>query len=161
MSQDQPDRTIGGLQRRGAETDLSRLRRVNRPNPAAQSSPPPTATPAADPPATEPELPAATAPAGPSGSRAAQSRPAGASTRAGERVGEAKDRVTVYLDARTRGEARAAYRATAHLEGDRSWSDFVARAIAAEVERRQALHNDGRPYGHDAAPLNPGRPMLE
>jgi hypothetical protein len=79
----------------------------------------------------------------------------------GERVAEPKDRVTVYLDARFRGEAKAAFRATSHLEGDRSWSDFVERAITTEVQRRQSLHNNGQPYRPHTAPLTLGRPVSD
>ncbi|WP_369828612.1 hypothetical protein [Cryobacterium sp. M91] len=67
--------------------------------------------------------------------------------------------MTTYLSAQTRYRARATYRATSHLEGDKSWSDFVERAIKAEVERRELLHNAGEPYEGDSSPLPVGRPL--
>lgn len=54
---------------------------------------------------------------------------------------------------------REAYRTTSHLEGDKSWSDFVERAILTEVLRREAAHNSGQVYVGDQTPLSPGRPL--
>ncbi|WP_442855792.1 ParB family protein [Frondihabitans sp. Leaf304] len=65
----------------------------------------------------------------------------------------------MYLDGRLRARAREAYRATSHLEGDKNWSDFVERAILAEVLRRETVHNDGQTYAGDTTPLSPGRPL--
>lgn len=69
-------------------------------------------------------------------------------------------KVSVYLDPNLRDAARAAYRATAHLEQDASWSDMVQKAIATEIERRQRTHNDGDPFPHGAAKLTPGRQVI-
>lgn len=74
-------------------------------------------------------------------------------------VATERERVTTYLDGSLRARAREAYRATSHLEGDKSWSDFVERAILAEVLRREAAHNGGRTYAGDTTPLSPGRPL--
>ncbi|WP_369124741.1 hypothetical protein [Glaciimonas sp. Cout2] len=74
-------------------------------------------------------------------------------------MAEPTARMTTYLSAQTRDRARATYRATSHLEGDKSWSDFVERAIQAEVERRELLHNAGEPYEGDSSPLPVGRPL--
>ncbi len=68
-------------------------------------------------------------------------------------------RMTTYLSAATRDRARATYRATSHLEGDESWSDFVERAVLAEVERRELTHNAGEKYKGDSSPLPVGRPL--
>ena len=74
----------------------------------------------------------------------------------GERV-----KVSVYFDARHRDAARAAFRATAHLEGDGSWSDMVEKAVLAEVERRQQAHNDGNPFDGGGDKLTPGRTITD
>ena len=41
---------------------------------------------------------------------------------------------------------RAAFRQTNGKEGDRSLSDFIQKAIMAEVERREQLYNNGQPF---------------
>jgi predicted glutamine amidotransferase len=74
-------------------------------------------------------------------------------------VDEASHRMTTYLHSSNRDRARAAYRATNHLEGDKSWSDFVERAIVAETIRRESAHNAGEPYQGDSSPLPAGRPL--
>lgn len=143
-----PDRAITGLSPRGAAPDFSRLQRRNRvvvPEPAVaeaelveEPSPPPAAV--------TPELPT-------------PELPAAAPTVVSKLAVTERERVTTYLDGRLRARAREAYRATNHVEGDKSWSDFVERAILAEVTRREAVHNDGRPYAGDETPLSPGRPL--
>jgi hypothetical protein len=135
---DAPDRSIRGLVPRGTTPDFSRLQRRNRLNGASAVTEVQASTPAA-----EVAVPAPVS--------QADSPPVLAS---GER-----ERVTTYLDGRLRSRAREAYRATSHLEGDKSWSDFVERAILTEVLRREAGHNDGQEYVGDATPLSPGRPL--
>jgi hypothetical protein len=143
---DTPDRSITGLVPRGATPDFSRLQRRNRvvqesthlDGPDGEPAPTPVSAPT-------PGVALAT----PALQTQARAVPA-----AGER-----ERVTTYLDGRLRSRAREAYRATSHLEGDKSWSDFVERAILAEVQRREAQHNDGRTYTGDQTPLSPGRPL--
>jgi hypothetical protein len=135
---DAPDRSIKGLAPRGATPDFSRLQRRNRISPV---------TPAPRP---SPEMPPVEA-ATPDPNRATAQTPLTASVD--------RERVTTYLDGRLRARAREAYRATSHLEGDKSWSDFVERAILAEVQRREAAHNDGKTYVGDQTPLSPGRPL--
>ncbi|WP_223693903.1 ParB family protein [Leifsonia poae] len=66
--------------------------------------------------------------------------------------------ITVYLTRELRNRARAAYRATADREGDLSWSDFVAKAVLLEVERREQEHNAGRTYEGSTLPLGAGAP---
>lgn len=58
-----------------------------------------------------------------------------------------------------RNRSRAAYRSTQHLENDESYSDFISKAIAAEVSRREALHNGGQKYAGGEKPLSAGRPL--
>ena len=130
MSEPTP-RTIGGLAPRSAsKPDLSRLQRRNRPE----------VVPAAEPvPERQNELPTNTA--------LTRTTDTAAST----------DRITVYLDHALRLRARTAYRATSHLEGDRTWSDFIERAILREVERREQAHNSGESYPGTDGALAPGR----
>lgn len=130
MSDDTPTRQIAGLAHRAGTPDLSRLQARNRPQPTPQPVKQPKAVKSAVPPARK----SAPAP-------------------------EPTARMTTYLSAQTRDRARATYRATSHLEGDKSWSDFVERAIQAEVERREVLHNAGEPYEGDNSPLPVGRPL--
>lgn len=148
------DRTIGGLTpRRNADAPLRRLLRENRPvTPAPVVAESVEATPAV--PAT-PELPRRIA------THAPTVAPVG-SEAAGSAAGAAKkSTVSVYMHAAERDAARATYKATKHLENDESFSDFVAKAVHAEVRRREEAHNDGRPFeSRGAEPLSPGRPML-
>jgi hypothetical protein len=130
MSESTP-RTIGGLTPRSAsKPDLSRLQRRNRPE----------VIPAPEPVPERPsELPKSSAP-----------------TRVSD-TATSTDRITVYIDHALRLRARTAYRATAHLEGDRTWSDFIEGAILREVERREQTHNAGESYPGTDGPLAPGR----
>lgn len=141
MSDETPNRQIGGLAPRSGSRDLSRLQRRNRPTTSTESPAPEDGLDSklqggGSAPKTPSAMPA-TAPSGTAG------------------------RMTTYLSASTRGRARAAYRATSHLEGDRSWSSFVERAILAEVERREAAHNSGHRYTADSSPLSAGRPLTD
>ena len=130
MSEATP-RTIGGLAPRSAsKPDLSRLQRRNRPEVVPDAEPVPER---------QTELPASTVP-----------------TRTTE-AASSTDRITVYVDHALRLRARTAYRATSHLEGDRTWSDFIERAILREVERREQAHNAGESYPGSDGPLAPGR----
>lgn len=134
-------RTIAGLApRTSSNPDLSRLQRRNRPE-ALQ--------PVIEPPGELSSDSAQVAP--PSTSTAVSSVP---------EAGAATDRITVYLDHALRLRARTAYRVTSHLEGDRTWSDFVERAILREVERREHAHNAGDTYPGSEGPLAPGRPIV-
>lgn len=158
MTNNDNSRRIGGLEPRAASPDLSRLIRKNRP---AADAPPQNG-----PAATENEsgahvegaaasrTPAATTPekAKPDDSRAtpATQQPA---------VDSETKRMTVYIASRHYARARAAYRATSYVARDRSWSDFVEKALIAELERREAEHNAGEPYAPDPSPLSPGRPL--
>ncbi|WP_348789645.1 hypothetical protein [Leifsonia sp. NPDC080035] len=71
----------------------------------------------------------------------------------------ARTTVTFYLPDELRNRARAAYRSTSNVEGDRSWSEMVGKALLAEVQRRETLHNGGRAFIGSDAPLPPGRPI--
>jgi hypothetical protein len=136
MSDDTPNRQIGGLTPRAKTQDLSRLQARNRS-----------------------ELkPEAAQPAEPV-SVAAVKRPRKPSRKSATVVVDTTARMTTYLSATTRDRARATYRATSHIEGDKSWSDFVERAILAEVERRELTHNAGERYEGDSSPLPVGRPL--
>ena len=71
---------------------------------------------------------------------------------------DARTTITVYLPHSLRNRARAAYRATSGDERDLSWSEFVGKAVLAEVERREREHNEGLPYEGGALPLGAGAP---
>ena len=63
----------------------------------------------------------------------------------------------MYLPKDFRRTAVAAFKATAHLEADQSWSHMVEKAIRAEVTRRENTYNDGRPFPGGEGKLTPGR----
>ncbi len=67
--------------------------------------------------------------------------------------------ITFYLSEVLRNRARAAYRVTSFTEQDSSWSHMLSKALLAEVERRERLHNVGKPFAGGAEPLTPGRPI--
>lgn len=136
MSDDTPNRQIGGLTPRAGTHDLSRLQARNRTEPkpgtVTQAEPAPTTV-------VKPSQPPA--------------------RKSATLVVDSTARMTTYLSAATRDRARATYRATSHLEGDKSWSEFVERAILAEVERRELSYNAGELYEGDGSPLPAGRPL--
>lgn len=137
---EQPSRVIGGgLQPRRATTggvpamDASRLLRRSR-----ESAPPPPAA-AAEVVAPPAAVPAADQPA---------------AKRTSNRV---QLNTSVPVDLRAR--ARAAFRATAHLEGYRSFQDLITAAIDTEVRRLEAAHNGGQAFAGGTEPLPGGRPL--
>jgi len=73
--------------------------------------------------------------------------------------GSPVEKMTTYVPRAVRERAKAAFRATGHLEGDGSFSDFITTAITREVERREKLHNDGQQYAGDGGRLSAGRPL--
>lgn len=84
------------------------------------------------------------------------SSPAQATSSKGE--AEAKPRqVTFYMDPIELGRAKAAYKATGGLEGDRTWSNFIASAVLSETNKRQKKFNDGQPFRTSNEKLPPGR----
>lgn len=133
MSDPAPERRIAGLAPRPATVnDLSRLRSRNRVVTQATPQVAAEATP-----------------------ESAREKPLESS---GGEAGKA--RVSIYLDPDVRDRARAAYKATAHLAGDRSWSEFVQRAIEAEAARREQSYNQGSPYPTAGdSRLSAGRPI--
>ena len=142
---DAPDRRIGGLAPRGPAPDLSILQRKNRrppvsvtAEPAGVDTPPPAVEALSDVQDAEPQ-------------------PIVGTRSTAAKAGQVRQ--TIYLGAQLRDRARAAFRATQHAEGDRSWSEFVETAIRAETERREVRHNGGTPYTPDSVPLRPGRPL--
>lgn len=145
---DAPDRSITGLAPRGATPDFSRLQRRNRVVPVAARLEEFESEPASVPVSVPTQSP-----------ENVEMAPAPQAPRPPVPVAGERERVTTYLDGGLRSRAREAYRATSHLEGDKSWSDFVERAILAEVLRRESEHNEGRTYAGDQTPLSPGRPL--
>lgn len=78
----------------------------------------------------------------------------------GEYAGERRrTTITFYLSELLRNRARAAYRVTSFAEQDSSWSDMLGKALLAEVERRESVHNYGEPFVGGEEPLTPGRPI--
>jgi hypothetical protein len=55
-------------------------------------------------------------------------------------------KLTVYVATDLAGQARAAWWATSHLTGCRSFSDWVTEAIADKLARDSAAYNGGEPY---------------
>lgn len=69
----------------------------------------------------------------------------------------ASKQVTFYMAADDLKRAKAAYTGTSGQEMDRSWSDFISRAVLMEVERRERLYNEGEKFQGGARKLAPGR----
>jgi hypothetical protein len=160
MSNDAPRRTIQGLGPRIAAPDLTRLQAKNRPaqteNRVDLASPEGGArlqvggqsaeVDDSAPKMLKPRVPESTSPL------SVSEKPAG-------ETDVTKRRATIYLDANLTARAKAAYKATSYAEGDRSWSDFVEKAIDSLVHAREEAHNEGRPYEPDSSRLAPGRPL--
>jgi hypothetical protein len=83
--------------------------------------------------------------------------PAGSTAAADDNAG--KKRITVYIDNEIFTRARGVHKATAHLEDDRSWSQFIEKALLREAEARERSHNNGERYSGSDTPLSPGRPL--
>ena len=81
-------------------------------------------------------------------------------TPAGEEQRKYRHKVSFYQDEDDTARVRAAILHTNHLEGPRSLSEFVHRAVMEEVRRLEAKYNDGKPWpGVGARELPQGRPM--
>ncbi len=113
---------------------------------------PPVVSPPAEPPREGESRPAEPATAGSS------KRPARARTTRRAASGE-KRSVTFYAAESIQGRARAAYLHTRHLEGDTSFSDMLAKALEADVARRERQYNDGKPFPSAGGALPAGRPL--
>jgi hypothetical protein len=158
MTENDSSRRIAGLEPRTAAPDLSRLIRRNRPEASDTSENTPAATNDASKDVAGPEVPSITSGAeNPQRGAGTEPRPTPVSPEAA--VDSETKRMTVYIASRHYARARAAYRATSYAARDRSWSDFVEKALIAELERREADHNAGQPYAPDSSPLSPGRPL--
>jgi len=137
MTDDAP-RRIEGLKPRQT-APLARLLKSER---TSSESTPDTAAPEAVAPVAQ--QPASTAK--PRGRKAAPKSPA------------RKPSATFYIPEALQARGRAAFRNTANLEGDDSYSHMVAKAYEAEVRRREVLYNDGKPFT-GGGPLPAGRPL--
>ena len=142
MTDHTPTRIVGGLAPRSTAPDLSRMLRANRNDPTTD---------------TEGEEPAQTA----QKKRTTSARPTKTVTKRKVQILEDVEpaRITTYLPASLRDRAQAAYKATSHLEGDKSWSAYVERALLTETERREALYNEGEAYEGIRERLSAGRPL--
>lgn len=163
---DTADRRVGGLARRRTAPDPANLIAANRPAAAPGASAPPATPPVTPPSAEKPATPEMEQVSGvaavqdqPAKSRRQSPRPASASGPAAGTSPEvdAATKVTVYLHQSTRDRAAVAFKATAYLEQDESWSHMVEKALLAEAERREAAHNGGQPFAADNAQLKRGR----
>lgn len=132
---DATPRLIEGLTPR--EAPLARLRASER---AADTATTKASTPPAKPAAAKRPAP----------SKQAAAKPQAAPGR--------KPSMTFYAETQLQSRARAAFTQTRHLEGDESFSDMVAKALEAEVARREQLYNDGEPFS-GGGPLPTGRPV--
>jgi hypothetical protein len=65
--------------------------------------------------------------------------------------------LTFYMARDDVRRAKAAYTGTSGQELDRSWSDFISRAVLMEVERRERLYNEGKQFQGGTRNLAPGR----
>lgn len=72
-----------------------------------------------------------------------------------------KMQVNALIPMGLRNRSRAAFAGTRHVEGYRSYSDFIAKAIEREVARVESEHNDGHPYSGGDDNLTAGRPLSE
>ena len=149
MTDETPDRIISGLPSRhskGAEPtaggDLRRLRKKNR-----EQQPPVAATGATVDQQSHVSV---------TGTRATN---AAVPVEPSEPQEDPTARSTIYFRKPNLARARRAFRATQHLEGDRSWSDFVDKAVAAETIRRESAHNQGQAFRGPDGPLAAGRPL--
>ncbi|WIB72579.1 hypothetical protein [Curtobacterium sp. MCBD17_026] len=71
-----------------------------------------------------------------------------------------KPKVSFYQDPEDTARARAAMVHTQGLEGSRSWSEFVDRALMREAERLEKRYNGGQPWPPvEAGEIPRGRPM--
>ncbi len=125
-------------------------RKVDPKRMIARNRPAPTTDPA-------PAAPAPAAPERPAEAPAAPRRPRAARKPAAAAKSE-QARVNTYIDPDARSRAVATYKATAHLEGDESFSAFVETALVNESIRREQLHNDGEPFAASGQ-LQRGRPV--
>lgn len=147
-------RKIGGLTPRTGtgSAPLGRLLRENRDAPQAPAAE--TSAPEAEPTATQtPRRGARTA-------KSAKKEPRSQAASANSEVtasGGSKGTVTFYIPKTDRARARATFKATAHLEGDESFSDFLTKAVNAETARREREY--GGPFAGGDAPLPTGRPL--
>ena len=138
-----PDRSISGLAPRRPKPDASRLIAANRPALTA-----PSVEPVEPPPAVAPNPLSLTPPA---------VLPAADASTVSTDQNRASVKVSVYLPKDLRRAAVAAFKATAHLEADQSWSDMIEKAVRAEVTRRERAHNGGKPFPGGEGRLTPGR----
>ena len=141
---DAPNRKIGGLTPRREAAPLARLMKSQREAPAPVND------------ATGTEGRPATPPRKSSGPR---TKAPVASAPAQEPADEPKEAITIRIPGSLRARSRAAFLATRSAEGDESYSEMIAKAIEAEVQRRESAHNDGRSFGGGATQLPPGRPL--
>lgn len=83
-----------------------------------------------------------------------------AATPAGPARAGAKTKTSFYVDVDAANRARAAWTWTRAQEGHRSFSDFIAHALAREVTAMEDKHNGGKPWPPLAAgEIGTGKPI--
>jgi len=160
MADTPKSRAITGLTPRAGATDLTRMiasKRDSAPDVASRGVEA-AAAPAATTPTPAPQQPVEPPPAPPTAKKQTPKAPKAARAATPAATG-AKVHVSIYLPESVSESARAAFSATRHLEGDESWSSYVARAVAEETRRRERAHNEGQPFDAPAGRLSPGRPL--
>ena len=71
--------------------------------------------------------------------------------------GSVLKQVSYYMPKDDVTRAKAAYTATNGHEDDHSWSDFITKAVRAEVARREEFYNEGQRFQGGGRNLAPGR----
>lgn len=142
---DNASRRIEGLKPRDTAAPLSRLLKSER-----TAGSPDSASPA---PAPAPEI----VPPDAAEQQRAQTKPR--SRKKAASTSSRKPSATFYIPEALQARGRAAYRATANVEGDESYSHMVAKAYEAEVVRRETRYNNGEPFSGGQGPLPAGRPL--
>jgi hypothetical protein len=91
------------------------------------------------------------------GTTGGNSKAASPASSSGPVPATAPKQVTFYMAADDLKRAKAAYTGTSGQEMDRSWSDFISRAVLMEVERRERIYNEGNRFQGGTRNLAPGR----
>lgn len=68
-------------------------------------------------------------------------------------------KITVTVGEERRARLRTAYTLTHLQEGHRTFSDFIAAALDAEVRRLEATYNGGAPFQTAEQGVTRGRPL--
>lgn len=99
-------------------------------------------------------------PAAPAQAPAEDAAPPQPEQQASDRAKKWRHKVSIYQDPDFTDRMRGALTYTIPQEGPRTLSDFINKAIEAEVERLENTYNDGQPFPPVGAKgIAQGRPM--